>query len=91
MQEEWLKEKHALLKSIKEKKERLKDFEKVRRQQHFNPLPPQDDFPSVLLQLELHVKTSQNDRSKFKVSCHGREASSFLLNLSLDLTITSQL
>lgn len=39
MQEEWPKEKHALLKSIKEKEERLKDFEKVRCHQHFHLLP----------------------------------------------------
>ena len=36
MQEEWSKEKRALLTSIKEKEERLKDFEKVRCHQHFH-------------------------------------------------------
>lgn len=39
MQEEWQKERQALLISIKEKEDRLKDFEKVRCQQHFHLLP----------------------------------------------------
>lgn len=39
MQEEWQKERKALLISIKEKEDRLKDFEKVRCQQHFHLLP----------------------------------------------------
>ena len=38
MQQEWQKERHALLNYIKEKEEQLKDFEKVRYQQRFNSL-----------------------------------------------------
>lgn len=82
MQEEWLKEKHALLKSIKEKEERLKDFEKVKCQQHFNPLPPQDDFQSctaaaLTREFVRHHKMTEVN-SKFHVNSmimHGREAS----------------
>lgn len=39
MQEDWPKERHALLKSIKEKEDRLKDFEKVRCLQHIHLFP----------------------------------------------------
>lgn len=78
MQEEWQKERQALLISIKEKEDRLKDFEKVRCQQHFHLLPEhvvcalRSDSTPILLRWFLVCTALTQDKMFFFALFHAK-------------------